>query len=1437
MRRESKETTSSGMSTSRTEYPAIVGGLKHSAEKGAVLCTYRDINNTHTHIASSFHMRHLTARPRRVSSRFTLRRQSSARNRSPFLRDKTIHFYEIELDISKVERMDLEFDERKEMECDDKDGEISRSVVIPVVKEPPPVGILRLDVVKPRRSSAEFRCLGHVNEENSDEEDYSASVSAIMQRRASIRKSKRRASRRASSPFTPDILPGTENERRRSSCYTTSSGETAISVEDNLVSEVTQAQIYENIRLHKEVLSSVKMQPWHMRKKIRLVVQAKNYIKRHEGVLQERLAQSHSTRDMLARWHIYIVKRWQRIKRETANLSNWLIPWELRIKEIESHFGSVVASYFTFLRWLFWVNLVTSVIMIAFVTIPELLIRNVQPERKQVLAQDRYNATNFYTLMDFEGILKYSPLFYGWYTDRDAHGKGYRLPLAYFMTGLAVYVYNFVATLRKMAENSRMSKLSEKEDECVFSWKVFTSWDYMIGNSETAANRVASIVMGFKEALLEEAEKKKDTKNWKIIFIRMLVNVAICGLLVLSAYAVVLVVKRSTEPEAKKNFWRMNEITIVMNLISLVFPMIFEILGLGEQYHPRKQLRLQLARIMLLNLLNLYSLNFALFDKISDMQKEWDDSLSVFYNSTNCTRICSNVTISKLGSANLTPLDRKIRSIEGNFNGNGLGMNFSYNATEEDLQGVLFWNTTQFQENATSSDTTFAYLGNGSRTPFTTMEALWNFTTEEGVLDFRENFDKFLRYLYSESTIGDFDVGNVTKFLLNGTDSTPNYSELFENLSSTSPTSTDSIAANFLISTTDLVTSSVTINEAASLSTSELRGTAPYTEASETKNIPITTLIPRIFPPISPQENLTCSCRLDSIEDFMATLDYKNQSKLRSLCWETMFGQELVKLTVMDLFMTIMSTLAMDFFRGVFVRVMNNCWCWDLEKIFPQYGDFKVAENILHLVNNQGMVWMGMFFSPGIIAINVVKLYVMVYFRSWIVLTCNVPHKVVFRASRSNNFYYALLLSMLFLCVIPVGYAIVWVRPSKHCGPFSDYDKIFQIFTKTLREIMPSSVHQILDYIASPGVVIPLLVLMILIIYYLVSLTDALREANNDLKIQLRRERTEERRKLFQIADRRRRVGSEGSGELGQTPFGKWKKLLYNLPSGKSFEDTPKQESEEAQYQQQEEKEVKQEGVRTKDFFSKLIKRALKKSPTSEDEEASDTDQPDSLPEDVTTVKEVKPQAPFKKPFAIKKDLNFKAAAVHKGLAKRDSQDTNLSVDFEPNLTPIASRHSSKNRRDSFDLKKHQSKKKPADSRSATKSSSNSKDFREDSLTSTWSDNIPVITISKSDSVEHVEKRVAEKKLHDIEEQLSAVNGDILAQERVDTRSKSRYVLKKQEVTEDEEAISELAAAKFVRREAKEAQGDDGVTAKEDPIANFDTKTESSNDYKDSAFS
>lgn len=95
------------------------------------------------------------------------------------------------------------------------------------------------------------------------------------------------------------------------------------------------------------------------------------------------------------------------------------------------------------------------------------------------------------------------------------------------------------------------------------------------------------------------------------------------------------------------------------------------------------------------------------------------------------------------------------------------------------------------------------------------------------------------------------------------------------------------------------------------------------------------------------------------IIDYLSKINITEKEKLRSLCWETMFGQELVKLTIMDFVFTFLSTFTGDFIRALIVRYCNDCTCicWDLEKRFPGYGDFKIAENILHLVNNQGMVW------------------------------------------------------------------------------------------------------------------------------------------------------------------------------------------------------------------------------------------------------------------------------------------------------------------------------------------------------------------------------------------------------------------------------------------------------------------------------------------------
>jgi hypothetical protein len=98
-------------------------------------------------------------------------------------------------------------------------------------------------------------------------------------------------------------------------------------------------------------------------------------------------------------------------------------------------------------------------------------------ERKEMLPAEKFKATNLITLWNFEGFLKYSPIFYGYYTNKDDTRSGYRLPFAYFMTGLAVYIYSFVATLKRCSSlccslfsigRGHKSNLSKERSDFIF---------------------------------------------------------------------------------------------------------------------------------------------------------------------------------------------------------------------------------------------------------------------------------------------------------------------------------------------------------------------------------------------------------------------------------------------------------------------------------------------------------------------------------------------------------------------------------------------------------------------------------------------------------------------------------------------------------------------------------------------------------------------------------------------------------------------------------------------------------------------------------------------------------------------------------------------------------------------------------------------------------
>uniref|UniRef100_A0A493TSK1 Transmembrane channel-like protein n=1 Tax=Anas platyrhynchos platyrhynchos TaxID=8840 RepID=A0A493TSK1_ANAPP len=603
-------------------------------------------------------------------------------------------------------------------------------------------------------------------------------------------------------------------------------------------------QIFQNIQYQKEIMSNIRCRPWPMRQKLRALRQAKEIVLKYEGRLTR-------TRGYQAAG----AELWRKFLRLAYNFVVLFIPWEMRIKKIESHFGSGVASYFIFLRWLFGINIVLTIMTGAFVVLPELLagapfgstVSKTIPKERIASAQD------LDTIWSLGGYLQYSVLFYGYYgRDRKIGKAGYRLPLAYFLVGMAVFAYSFIILLKKMAKNSRMSLASASDENYTFCWRLFCAWDYLIGNPEAAESKAAAIVNSIREAILEEQEKKK-TKNLAVtISLRIIANILVLLSLAGSIYIIYFVVDRSQRLEHTKKeltLWEKNEVSVVVSLITMIAPSAFELVAALEMYHPRTTLRFQLARVLVLYLGNLYSLIIALLDKVNIMS-----------------------------------------------------------------------------------------------------------------------------------------------------------------------------------------------------------------------------------------------------------------------------DAEMLKLSIIDMIFTVASILLIDFFRGLCVRYLSDCWCWDLESKFPEYGEFKIAENVLHLVYNQGMIWMGAFFSPCLPAFNVLKLIGLMYLRSWAVLTCNVPHQQVFRASRSNNFYLAMLLFMLFLCMLPTIFAIARYKPSLNCGPFSGQEKIYDIVSETIQNDFPAWFNTVITYISSPVVVLPALLLLFMLIYYLQSIARSLKFTNNQLRMKIQTERTEDKKKVVQMA-------------------------------------------------------------------------------------------------------------------------------------------------------------------------------------------------------------------------------------------------------------------------------------------------------------------------------
>ncbi|XP_020912687.2 transmembrane channel-like protein 7 [Exaiptasia diaphana] len=334
-------------------------------------------------------------------------------------------------------------------------------------------------------------------------------------------------------------------------------------------------------------------------------------------------------------------------------LKNWEL-WRSDLKEVEGQFGSGVVSYFSFLRWLVFLNLLIFLLEYGFVVLPTVIICNGQLSANNVSGcgyvlspiDVNANVTNdntniLYDVLNFftgEGWMRDTLMFYGNYPPKklvSVEGVRYNLPLAYLLSGGAYFIFSFFFMISNLMSNLKESYI---ESDGIFSSsanKVFAAWDYCISDDNSAEHKHDVFVQEVNSDIAEQERQiriKNRTYKEKIILytIRTVINLFIVPTVWTSTFVLIFQAilsennSKSTTKSASKVQQLINRygydllIALAITVPNLILPLFFEFLSIFEDWGRDIELALNLWRRVFVKLPPLALLMFMQFKKFKD---------------------------------------------------------------------------------------------------------------------------------------------------------------------------------------------------------------------------------------------------------------------------------------------------------------------------------------------------------------------------------------------------------------------------------------------------------------------------------------------------------------------------------------------------------------------------------------------------------------------------------------------------------------------------------------------------------------------------------------------------------------------------------------------------------------------------------------------------
>ncbi|XP_032726387.1 LOW QUALITY PROTEIN: transmembrane channel-like protein 8 [Lontra canadensis] len=345
-------------------------------------------------------------------------------------------------------------------------------------------------------------------------------------------------------------------------------------------------------------------------------------------------------------------RRWRTVRRRLGEAAQRLAQgfglWEGALYEIGGLFGTGIQSYFTFLRFLLLLNLLTLLLTASFVLLPLVWLRppdagpslnftlecpgGLQPQTGVPRFHNRlWNVLTGRAFAD-------SYLFYGAYRAGPESSSAYSIRLAYLLSPLACLLLCFCGILQRMVKGLPQRLFLGQDYKSPVSVKVFSSWDFCTRGQEAATIKKHEISNEFKVELEERRRfllVQQETRAQKAchLLTHLRVNVLI-GLLVVGAISAIFWATKYSQDNKEESLFVVLQYLPpgVIALVNFLGPLLFVSLIQLENYPPNTEVNLALIWCVALKLASLGMFSFSLGQTVLCLGRNKTSCVSYGYN-------------------------------------------------------------------------------------------------------------------------------------------------------------------------------------------------------------------------------------------------------------------------------------------------------------------------------------------------------------------------------------------------------------------------------------------------------------------------------------------------------------------------------------------------------------------------------------------------------------------------------------------------------------------------------------------------------------------------------------------------------------------------------------------------------------------------------------